>query len=370
MSRCFLFVAACLVSQNLASAQALTSASAPMRFVNPWVSAAQPNIPTDPLEIAGNAEPVQDVAQRAKAINLLNNSQFLSNVRRVPYDLKTHFTSSQGTWQIEDSSPGRNIYRWVVQSPSYSGANLFLDRVIYSNQSATSIPLRLAQVHSAIFAHHPAYGPRATLRIANGNLNGTQVTCVLVSHLFNAQSVGGPRRWEEYESCIDPQSGLLMSYSPVPGMYVIYDYSNAKHLGNITFPGKFTITEAGQTVVEAQVDSLTPPATVDASLYTPAGLKALGVGFPLTAPWRMQDIEYEGKPNPNVTKAQFVVVRGMVSPDGSLTDAEVVASSNPDLNQKALERAAQSHRMMPQDDQNGATPQSHEAFFTTLFVSN
>jgi hypothetical protein len=354
----------------LVSAQTPPPASVPVRFVNPWVSVAQPSIPTDPLEIVGNAEPVQDVAQRAKAINLLRNSQFLSNVRRVPYDLKTHFTSSQGTWQIEDSSPGRNTYRWVVQSASYSAVNLFLDRILYSNQPATGIPLRVAQVHSAIFAHHPAFGPRATLRIANGNWNGAQLTCVLVSHLFNAHSAVGSRRWEEHESCIDPQSGLLMSYSPVPGIYVIYDYSNAKHLGNITFPGKFTIAEAGQTVVEAEVDSLTQPASGDASLYTPAALKALGVGFPLTAPWSMQNIDFEGRPNPNITKGQFVIVRCMLSPDGSVTDAAVLASSNPDLNRKALERAAQPHRMMQQDDENGATPQSHEAFFTTLFVSN
>jgi len=366
----FWFVAACVASQSLVSAQTPKPTSAPGKFISPWVSAAQPNVPTDPLEVVGSAEPVQDVAQRAAAINLLNNAQFLSNVRRGPYDLKTHFTSAEGTWQVEDSSLGRNTYRWTVQGPSYSAVNLFLNRVIYSNQPATGIPLRLAQMHSAIFAHHPIYGPHAALRMANGNLNGTKVTCVLGAHLFNAQPAAGPRRWEEYESCIDPLSGRLMSYSPAPGMYVIYDYSNARHLGNVTFPDKFTITEAGQTVVEAQVDSLTQPVTADASIYTPAGLTALGVGFPLTAPWRMQDIEFGGTANPNMAKGQFVVVRGMISPDGSVTDAEVLASSNPDLNQRALQRATQPRRIAPPDDQNGATPQSHEAFFTTLFLTN
>src|SRR5579875_477517 len=121
----FWFVAVCVLSQTFAFAQ-MPNAT-PRKFVNPWVSAAQPNVPSDPLEVAGNAEPVQDVMQRAKAINLLNNAQFLSNVRRGPYDLKTHFTSSEGTWQIEDSSPGRNIYRWAIQGPSYSALNLFLD---------------------------------------------------------------------------------------------------------------------------------------------------------------------------------------------------------------------------------------------------
>ena len=189
--------AAYVAAQIFAFAQSAApqAAGQPSKFVNPWVSAAQPKVPADPLEIAGNAEPVRDVEQRAAAIKLLTNAQFLSNVRRGPYDLKTQFTTAEGAWQIEDSSPGRNIYRWTVQGPSYSAVNLLLDQVIYSNQAAGNIPLRVAQVHSAIFAHYPVYGPRATLRMASGNLNGTAVTCVLVSHLFNAQPVSGARRW-------------------------------------------------------------------------------------------------------------------------------------------------------------------------------
>ena len=161
-----------------------------------------------------------------------------------------------------------------------------------------------------------------------------------------------------------------MSYSPVPGMYVSYDYSNAQRLGDVIFPGRFTITEAGQSVAEAQVDSLKQPAAADAPIFTPVGLNPLGVGFPLTPPWQIHDIDFGGTPTPNAAAAQFVVVCAMVSPDGSLSDAEVVASSNPDLNQKALARAARPRPMMQQDAQNGATPQSHEEFFTTLFVTN
>jgi TonB family protein len=339
-------------------------------MLNPWVTIAQPAVPADPLEaVTGNAEPVVDVAQRAAAVKLLNNAQFLSNVRRSAYDLKTRFTSAEGTWQMEDSSPGRNVYRWTVQGPSYSAVNLSLDQVVYSNQPATAIPLRLAQVHSALFAHYPSYGPRATLRMASGNLNGTAVTCVLVSHVFQAQPAAGPRRWEEYESCVDPQTGFLMSYSPAPGLYVAYDYANAQHLGGITVPGKFSISEAGRTVVEAEVLSLTAPAKEDESAYSPAGLNALGVGFPLIPPWHIKQMSFLGKPNLNSPSGQFVVVRGMVSAAGTWTETEVLASSNPSLDQKALERVAKWHQM-PQDEQNGATPQSHEAFFIMLFVGN
>lgn len=341
-------------------------------LANPWATAAQPAVPSDPLEIAANAEPVQDIAQRATAINLLNQAQFLSNLRRVSYDVKTQFTSSEGSWQLEDTSPERNIYRWTVQGPSYSAVNLFLNRVIYSNQPASAIPLRVAQVHSAIFGHYPMYGPRATLRLASGNLNGTQVTCVLVSHVFNVKPASGPRRWEEYESCIDPKSGLLISYSPVPGLYILYDYSNAQRLADVIFPGKFTITQAGQTVAEVQVESLTAGLGAEASIFNPAGLNALGVGFPLNPLSNILGTSFVGQPHSasSMLNAQVVVVHGMLSSDGHLTDPEVLASSNPSLNQQALERAATMQSRRPSEEgQNGATPESQEVFFTTLFLN-
>ena len=50
--RC-LFVVVWVVSETLASAQTPTPTSTPMKFVNPWVSVAQPNIPDQPL--AGQA---------------------------------------------------------------------------------------------------------------------------------------------------------------------------------------------------------------------------------------------------------------------------------------------------------------------------
>jgi hypothetical protein len=162
---------------------------------------------------------------------------------------------------------------------------------------------------------------------------------------------------------------LLITYSPVPGLYILYDYANAHHLGTVTFPGKFTITEAGQTVVEAQVVSLTEVVNpADPTMYASTGLTALGVGFPLTPPASMQSVEITGGPVTSTSSGQFAVVHGMLAPDGTVTNTEVLATSNPSLNQKALDRAAQRH-WMRQEDQNGVTPQSSEAYFVTLFVT-
>ena len=85
---------------------------------------AQPPVPSDPLElVTGNAQPVQDVTQRAEIINLLLNAHRHSNVRAQPYDLKTTFTASgssasNGMWQLEDMWSG-GAYRWTEQGPNY-----------------------------------------------------------------------------------------------------------------------------------------------------------------------------------------------------------------------------------------------------------
>jgi hypothetical protein len=75
---------------------------------------AEPPMPSDPLELAANAQPVQDVNQRAELVNLMLTAHRRSNVREQPYDLKTAFivlgaSSSEGRWQMEDTSPSGSL---------------------------------------------------------------------------------------------------------------------------------------------------------------------------------------------------------------------------------------------------------------------
>jgi hypothetical protein len=333
----------------------------------------QPPVPNDPLElVTGDAQPVQDADQRAAATNLLLNARALSNVRGYAYDLKTTFVSfgsSEGNWSLEDASPSRGIYRWTAQGPSYSAINLFNDRMVYSNQPAGVMPLRVAQVRTAIFFAYPAYHPSdASLRTAVGGLNGVEVRCVLVSHAPQNKRAAGGRLWDESEYCIDPTSGLLMSYSPVPGMYVAYDYSQAIHFHDKVIANKFTITQAGQTIVEARTEGVTDPGNLDPELFQPNGLDKVGVGNLMSQPWRISTrvASSRGRSSDPI---QAVVLEGMLAPDGQLDELRVLASSNPGLNQSAEERAAKWKAWESQEDgQPGATPQSHEVFFTVEFV--
>ncbi len=252
------------------------------------------------------------------------------------------------------------------KGPGYSVVNLYRNSLLYSNQPAGSIPLRLAQVRTAIFYVNPIVGPRASIRTAAANLNGTEVTCALVTRMSPPRTSTGGRLWDELEFCVDPQSGLLRTYSPVPGLYILYDYSAAVHFHDKIIPGKFTITEAGHTVIEAHTESVSDPTNVDGALFDPSGLTSVGAGPLETPPWNVRTHVF-GPPGSNPT-TQAVVLHAMVSPDGHLTDQEILASSDSSLDQQALDRVAKWQNWQGTSDaQPGASPQSHEIFFTLQF---
>jgi hypothetical protein len=150
-------------------------------------------------------------------------------------------------------------------------------------------------------------------------------------------------------------------------MYVLYDYSGALHFHDKIIPGKFTITEAGHTVIEARTEAVTDPANLDPSLFDPSGLTSVGVG-PLESPPATVQSREAGPQGSNPT-LQFVVLHGMVAPDGHLTDTEVLASSDSTINQRALQRVANWQNWHGASEaQPGASPQSHEVFFTLQFA--
>jgi hypothetical protein len=283
--------------------------------------------------------------------------------------MKSSFIStSDGAWQLEDESPGRGLYRWTAQGPSYSAINLNANQMHYSSQPGAAIPLRLAQVRGVLFfMNNLTPGPRASLRTADANLDGTAVTCVLMERMFMGTSVAGGRRWAEQEFCIDPKTGLIMTYSPVPGLYIRYDYSGGIQFHDRILPAKFTITEAGQPVIEAKIESVTDPAPGDNALFQPNGLTEVGAGPPMMAPrnvrmmWRGPQMQASG-----AGVIPVIALHGMMSPAGKVSDLEILASSDPNLNQAALARAANLH-MWADQVQAGATPESYEVYFMIDF---
>ena len=334
----------------------------------------EPPVPSDPLElITGDAQPVTDVNQRAEIVNLLVHAHQRSNVRAQPYDLKTSFTVSgplsSGEWQLEDTSPAAELYRWTVQGPGYSAVNLNVSRIFYSSQPANGLPLRLIQVREAIFKTEAMVGPRATLRTANASLNGVDLVCALIAHNAIAPAGTGGRQWEEQEYCVDPKAGTLITYSEAPGLYFHYDYSKSLEFHGKLIPNGFTITQAGQTMVEAQTESVSDPANNPEAFQT-AGLNQIGVGAIMSSAWqyRVRLPLPGGAPG---AAAQVVELHALQSPSGQVSDVELLASSDTSLNEAAIAFASQWHGgMMGQESQAGATPQSHEVVMTIEYVGS
>ncbi len=346
-----------------------------------WNSLPRPPIPADPLEMVnGNAEPVQNTEQRAAATALVINAHALSNVRGQPYHLKTSFVSSgrlpsDGNWMLEDVSPSRTIYRWTAQGPNYAGVNLYsggAPGLLYTNQVNATLPLRLAQVRAAIFFNVPGVGPQLSMRTASGYLNGVKLNCVLITFGFQAHALTGGRGWEESEYCVDPSTGLMITYSAVPGLYVHFDYTNAIKFHSKIIPSSFTISEAGQVVIEAKTESVADPPDSKNPLFDSTGLTAAGVGSIMTSPSRSRRFVPPGgtaRTASTLTSAaiQIVVVHGTVSADGHLSEAEILTSTDASLNQQALDQAT-SRSGFPFEPQPGATRQSHELIMTLEFV--
>jgi hypothetical protein len=335
------------------------------------VPVLEPPVPTDPLElVTGDAQPITDPTERAKIIDLLIAAHRNSNVRAQPYDLKTSFTVtgslSAGQWQEQDTSRSGEGYRWTVEGPGYSFVTLTVDRVTYSNQASAMLPLRLMQVREAIFKPEAVVGSYATLRTANANLNGADLLCALVAHNATARAATGGRRWEEQEWCVDPNAGTVVTFSAAPGQYLHYDYSKGLRFNGKQIPNGFTITQAGQTIIEAQTDSVAAP-TENAAAFQPASLNQLGVGpvmslavseFRMTMP----RVASSG------TALQIVALHGMMSPTAELSDVEVLASSDSSLNEAALGFVKAGIRTS--GSQEGAAPLAHEITMILKFAGS
>jgi hypothetical protein len=344
-------------------------------------SMPRPPVPADPLELViGPAQAVETAEQRLAAIAVLNRARDLSAVRAQPYDLKTSFTStggsaSDGNWSLEDISPAKGIYRWTAQGPSYSVINLYPNTtqgILYSNQPGGVVPLRLEQVREALFFVYIQPGPQASIRTATGYLNGVQQNCLLVAYGFRGPALTGARDWQESEFCTDAGTGLLTTYLPAPGLFIHYDYSSAIAFHGKTVAGAFTITEAGRPVIEARTLSVADPPDPKSPIFDSAGLVALGVGREMTAASRVRGTapvnRGRGAPPLENPTIQVVTLHGNAGPDGKLTEVGILASSDPSMNQAALDRTANwgtGNRSQP-----GATAQSNEVFFTWEFVRN
>lgn len=359
------------------------------RYVRLWVAAgvlgsaalgqnlpAIAPIPGDPLEMVTgqiNAHP-----NRAKALSLLSrarDSLALQNADHA-YDLKVSFTVDSGgqteydgDWEMEQVFDPKEGLRWTANaSDSYTITRISVNGMHYGEDTASYVPLRLQEARAALFDPIASSGNAAhgSIRTSHSVFNGAPVTCLLLSNSRQARGAAAGRRWDETEECIDPQSGLLQVHSQVPGRYYAYDYSNAQSFDGHMLPAKVTVTEAGKTVSEIRVDSLTELPSADPSLFVPTDeMKARGRAIAMAGAQKISR-DFARAPFPLGATQHVVCVFGVVTPSGELAEAHSLQPSDP--NSQAAVQAAKQMRFA-EGAPTGPNPQQHFVFIIERFVS-
>lgn len=331
--------------------------------------------PADASDIVhGDIQTADSVETRTQALDLLQRARYSYTLRSaaVAYELKTSFTVNSGgatqfdgAWQMEDTyDPAQGLHWTASNGNAYSITEITSKGRSFVDSTLNYIPLRLHEARAALFGPIPS--PEAvqndTIRTAPAVYQGVAVTCVLLSPLGPSTANTAGRSWEETEECIDPQTGLLMLHSLVPGHYDGYDYSDAPQLAGHIFPRKVTITEAGKAVSEISVDTLEPISAGHASLFVPtaqmkehgratllAGAQKIAIAVPL-------DTQASG------AMAHVICVFGLLTASGDFIDLHSLQPADP-YSQAALQAAKQmTFRIPPRPGQLKAPPQQHFVF--------
>jgi hypothetical protein len=326
-------------------------------------------VPSDPLEMAtGQIRPPAGRAQRTETLRLLDRARDAYALRSAGrgYDLKVSFTVNSGgqteydgVWKMEDVfDPKQGLWWTAKASAAYTITRISANGMLYSEETASYVPLRLHEARAALFDPIPSRrnAAQAAIRTSNAVFNGVQLTCILSSVSGNAANTAGGRLWEETEDCIDPKSGLLRVHSQVPGRYYAYDYSDSLQLAGHVMPRRVTVTEAGRTVTEISVDSVTELPAADPALFVPTeAMKARG---PASVLGPEQKIPVALPTSQTGAAPHAICVFGLVTSSGQLVETHSLQPSDP-YSQAAVDAARQMNFAVPLP---GARPEQHFAF--------
>src|ERR1043165_4227839 len=253
-------------------------------------------VPGDPLELAtGPASIADSPEKRSSILNLLerarqNNNLHVSGMN--PFSLKASFNSSSsggdsGPGVLEESWQSGASWRWSERLGNYSQLRIFHKGVAYDSNPGSYQPLRLQMIRQAVFWPVAGNFANAVIRVAEASWNGKPVTCALIAGPRANASKETGRQWIEEEFCIDPATGFLQTYSIAPGIYDVYDYSNALEFHGHSIARRITIVENSIPVATVELNEIKDLNTTDESLFIPtADMKGPGImiGPPMRFP--------------------------------------------------------------------------------------
>ena len=330
-------------------------------------------LPYDPLELATGPTIVPDTPQKREVLlNLLEHARQNNGMHAPgspPFSMKVSFNSSgtsrhTGFGEIEETWMSGQTFRWSARLGDYSQLRIFRDGAAYDDKPRGPIPLRVQMVRQSVFWPVTGRFAPALIRMATADWQGAEVACMLISSAANDPTPTPGRRWEETEYCIDAKTGLLRTYSEAPGIYNVYDYSEAFQFHGRTLARQISIVEDGVTVLQIHLDSLVDAANSDPDQFVPTKkMLSHGPGDILTGPFRFP----QSVPAPPGRSGviQPVIVHAVLDKKGRVVEAEALQHSDSLLSEAALaivERSNYSKR-----DGEGR-PVQREAFINVQFV--
>ncbi|MGC2694405.1 MAG: hypothetical protein WA738_01295 [Candidatus Angelobacter sp.] len=329
-------------------------------------------VPSDPLELVTGATQVPGTPQeRADVLALLERARQNSDLHAAgsrPFTMRVNFSASgnvlhTGSGEMEETWFGPLSFRWTARLGDYSLDRISTDGRIFDDKVADFIPIRVQMLRSAIFWPINFQQAHTLIRTAAANWKGKELTCILTSGEMSDATPTPGRRWVEREFCIERKTGLLQVLSDAPGVYVVYDYTNALKFNGRVLPRQFSIVEGGNTVLDAHIESATD-ATSGPNLLTPnEQMKGHGPGPLLGGTMRFPRIV---RVAPGAAIVQPVIVHAILDRNGRVGDAELVENSNTALGQSALDLVRRS--VYPQRKEVWPGRQM-EAFINVQFVS-
>jgi len=300
-------------------------------------------VPGDPLELATGPATIADTPEKRSAIlNLLERARQNNNLHvtgMAPFDLKASFNSggsvgNSGPGVLEESWLSGATWRWSEHLGSYSQLRIFHNGVAYDSNPGSYQPLRLQMIRQAVFWPVSGNFANNVIRVAEASWNGKPVTCALIAGPRANASQGTGRQWIEEEFCIDPATGFLQTYSIAPGIYDVYDYSNAFEFHGHSIARRITIVENSIPIATVEINEIRDLNTTDASLFIP-GADMKGPGIMIGPPMRF----------PQVAKNKLAAATGVVQPiiihaaldvSGRVLEAEALQTSDSALSDAAL----------------------------------
>src|SRR5690349_15439601 len=301
-------------------------------------------VPGDPLELATGPATVADTPEKRSAIlNLLERARQNNNLHVAgmnPFTLKASFNSSgsagnSGSGDLEENWLSGTTWKWSEHLGTYSQLRIFHNGVAYDSNPESYQPLRLQMIRQAIFWPVAGNFANNVIRVAESSWNGKPVTCALLAGPRANASQQTGRQWIEEEFCVDPASGFLQTYSIAPGIYDVYDYSNAIEFHGHTLARRITIVENSVPIATIELNEIKDLNTADPSLFVPSA-EMKGPGIMIGPPMRFPQVAKNNFAATPTRVVQPIIIHAALDVTGRVLEAEALQTSDSAASDAAL----------------------------------